>query len=140
MGTASDLSRDHGKRRPMLRVLRQGPEGVEEAHDFGTLARWAAQNETLWVDLEETQPQELEELARLFHLHPLTIEDCLHGGQRPKLEEYDGYLFLVLHALPQIPGDSSLVKEMDELYIYLTPRSLVTVHRREVEADPHPSP
>lgn len=118
----------------MLRVLRQGPEGLEEAQDFTTLARWAAQAETLWVDLEGTKLEELEELARLFHLHPLTIEDCLHGGQRPKLEEYDGYLFLALHALPQTLGDSSLVEEMDELYIYLTPTVLVTVHHREVEA------
>jgi len=118
----------------MLSVIRHGPEGLEEAQDLTTLARWAAQAETLWVDLEGPTLEELEGLGRLFHFHPLTIEDCLHGGQRPKLEEYDGYLFLVLHALPQTCGDPSLIEEMDELYIYVTPRALVTVHQREIEA------
>ncbi len=116
----------------MLRVLRHGPAGLEEAQDLPTLARWAAQAEILWADLEGTAPDELEELARLFHFHPLTIEDCLHGGQRPKLEEYDGYLFLVLHAIPLALGDSNRIEEMDELYVYVTPTALVTVHQREV--------
>lgn len=34
-----------------------------------------------------------------FGLHPLVVEDLLHAGQRPKLEEFDAYLFLVLRAL-----------------------------------------
>ncbi|MBI4758661.1 MAG: magnesium/cobalt transporter CorA, partial [Chloroflexi bacterium] len=58
--------------------------------------------------------------------HPLAIEDCRTQNQRPKLEEYPGYLFLVLHA----PRAGTTADEiiLDELHIFLSHRYLVTVH------------
>lgn len=41
----------------------------------------------------------LERIGEHFHLHPLVIEDIVHTGQRPKLEVYDDYLFIVLKML-----------------------------------------
>jgi magnesium transporter len=76
----------------------------------------------------------MEEVGRSFSFHPLTIEDCLHGGQRPKLEDYDGYLFLVLHAIPDRLEDPCVVDEVEEIYVYVTPQALVTVHHREDDA------
>lgn len=53
-----------------------------------------------WIDLCE--PTELEYTAVLkdyFHFHPLAIEDCLEYVQRPKVDFYEGYHFLVLHSI-----------------------------------------
>ncbi|MBI2686124.1 MAG: magnesium/cobalt transporter CorA [Acidobacteria bacterium] len=50
----------------------------------------------VWHALHEGEGDKLRELAAQYHLHPLHIEDCEHGGQNAKLEENDNYLFIVL--------------------------------------------
>lgn len=54
-------------------------------------------DELLWMDCGAPAPDELEALERTLGLHPLTVEDLTHRNQRAKLEEYPGYLFLVVH-------------------------------------------
>lgn len=49
-----------------------------------------------WYDLRNPDDPHLDELAKTYHLHPLHIEDCRHRRQRAKVEEGDGYLFVVL--------------------------------------------
>jgi len=51
----------------------------------------------LWVDVSAPEADEPSLIGTTFALHPLTVEDLLHRNQRAKLEEYPGYLFLVLH-------------------------------------------
>jgi magnesium transporter len=41
----------------------------------------------------------IEKLGRHFELHPLTLEDILNTGQRPKLEDFESYVFVVLKML-----------------------------------------
>ena len=120
----------------MFSIVRYQPDGkLEETEDLAALHPWLVEAEgRLWVDLHNPSMEELEEVARCFSFHPLTVEDCAQGGHRPKLEEYDGYLFLVLHSLPQEVEDSRVVEALDEIYVYVTPRALVTVHQRESEA------
>ena len=53
-----------------------------------------------WINVDGVHDLDrLEELADGFGLHPLTVEDIAHTGQRPKLEEYDDQLFVVLRML-----------------------------------------
>src|SRR5512144_2640444 len=49
----------------------------------------------VWVALVEPTPEELDKMAEEFNLHPLAVEDAHKGHQRPKIEEYDDYLFVV---------------------------------------------
>lgn len=53
----------------------------------------------VWVALSEATPAEMADLQGEFGLHDLAVEDVLHRDQRPKIEEYDGTLFVVLHAV-----------------------------------------
>lgn len=53
----------------------------------------------VWVALSEATQEELAELQQAFNLHDLAVEDVLHRDQRPKIEEYDGSLFVVLHVV-----------------------------------------
>ena len=53
----------------------------------------------VWVALAEPTQAELAELQEEFGLHDLAIEDVLQQDQRPKIEEYDASLFVVLHAV-----------------------------------------
>lgn len=50
-----------------------------------------------WIHVQGTaSPEVLRELGAAFGIHPLALEDILHSGQRPKLENYGGPLFAIL--------------------------------------------
>src|SRR5215831_18622926 len=65
--------------------------------------RHAASDDTvhIWLDFSRPSAEEMAHLAERLHLHPLAVEDALTGHQRPKIEEYDGFFFLVFYALMQ---------------------------------------
>lgn len=52
-----------------------------------------------WIDFNMPTHEEIEELSRFFHFHPLAIEDCVHRLQRPKLDYYDDFTFFVTHVI-----------------------------------------
>jgi magnesium transporter len=53
----------------------------------------------VWLDLEDPTEGDLVMLQEEFDIHPLAIEDARHREQRPKVEVYEGYFFLVMHAV-----------------------------------------
>jgi magnesium transporter len=85
----------------------------------------------VWVDVTDPTRQDFDELAKEFAFHPLSIEDCRHEHQRPKIEEYQGYYFIVLYEVALTP-DREL--EFRELAIFLGRNYLVTVHSRPIHA------
>jgi magnesium transporter len=50
-----------------------------------------------WVNIEQPSPLEAAWLEEHFEFHPLDLEDVLSRNQRPKIDEYPEYLFIVLH-------------------------------------------
>jgi len=82
-----------------------------------------------WIDLDRQDERALLLLEERFGFHPLTIEDCRHFDQRPKLEEYTGYLFIVMHGFLRKPENAV---EPIELHAFLGPHYLVTVHTDEL--------
>jgi len=53
--------------------------------------------EITWISVDGLQNTELmEELGNVFSLHPLVLEDILNTNQRPKMEDYGDYLYIVL--------------------------------------------
>ena len=86
----------------------------------------------LWTDVTDPTSQDFLDLAEEFGFHPLSIEDCRSEHQRPKVEEYQGYYFIVLYeAVLSGPSDEL---ELRELNIFLGPNYLVTVHSRPIRA------
>jgi magnesium transporter len=65
----------------------------------------------VWVALKDPEPAELETMQSEFGLHDLAVEDAHHGHQRPKIEEYDGSLFVVLQMIERA-GDELNVGEV----------------------------
>ena len=53
----------------------------------------------VWVDLAGPTPEELTVLSDVFHFHPLAVEDAVAKVHHPKIESYDGYLYLILHGI-----------------------------------------
>jgi magnesium transporter len=83
-----------------------------------------------WIDLEAQDDGGLALLRERFDFHPLAIEDCSHFDQRPKLEEYRDYLFIVVHGFRVREGIHDV--EPLEVHAFLGPDYLVTVHAEPV--------
>ncbi|MBK3496628.1 magnesium/cobalt transporter CorA [Viridibacillus sp. YIM B01967] len=82
--------------------------------------------EWYWVDFEEPTTHEELLLDTFFHFHPLAIEDCLMRLQRPKLDYYDDYNFLVAHKL------NKETFEAEEINIFVSKNFVVTFHKSPV--------
>ena len=54
---------------------------------------------TVWVDMTDPSPAQVESIGAALKLHPLIIEDVLEGNQRAKIESTDGLIHIVLFAL-----------------------------------------
>ncbi|MEX2016494.1 MAG: CorA family divalent cation transporter, partial [Candidatus Hydrogenedentales bacterium] len=84
-----------------------------------------------WIDLGRQHDEELALLGQRFNFHPLTIEDCANFNQRPKYENYDGYLFIVMHGFEFGPQPEEAL-EAHELHSFLGKNFLVTVHDESI--------
>jgi magnesium transporter len=54
---------------------------------------------SLYLDLDTPGEEDLDFLRKQLHLHSLTLEDIVNQNQRPKLEGYESYVYLAIHAL-----------------------------------------
>jgi magnesium transporter len=86
----------------------------------------------VWADVSDPTGEDFLELAEEFGFHPLSIEDCQQAHQRPKVEEYAGYYFIVLYEAELAGPKDDL--ELRELNIFLGANYLVTVHSRPIRA------
>jgi magnesium transporter len=84
----------------------------------------------LWLDLQSPPQQELDKLRQEFHLHPLAIEDASHEHQRPKVEEYENFYFVVFYAVHLKEDRTGL--DVAELDMFLGQNYLVTIHYQPV--------
>jgi magnesium transporter len=84
----------------------------------------------VWVALFDPTEDEVHEMAGEFDLHPLAVEDAHKGHQRPKIEEYDDSLFVVLHTLEPAAdaADSALLK--GEIDIFVGRNYIMSVRHR----------
>ena len=78
----------------------------------------------LWLDLQGTGDEVLTLLRDVFKIHPLAVEDVKEFQQRPKIEDYDGFVSIVAY------GARELGEPMTEVHCFLAERFLVSVHHK----------
>ena len=71
----------------------------------------------------------IEEFGKDFNIHPLLLEDIVHSDQRPKLEDYEDYLFLVLRMLRYDEAKEELQSE--QISLILGPNFVISFQERE---------
>jgi len=82
---------------------------------------------TLWVDLAAPSEHELRAvLGDVFHFHPLAVDDAASALQYPKIEPYQGFLYLVLHGIDSTPKETQFATR--DIDFFLGRNFLVTVH------------
>jgi magnesium transporter len=80
----------------------------------------------LWVDLGAPSVPESLILSDTFAFHPLSVEDAMATKEYPKVEAYNGYLYVILHGI-DFRGEEHFFATHD-VDFFLGPNYLVTVH------------
>src|SRR5690606_4075516 len=110
-------------------TIRMQPEGgatqTVDAVDPAWLTRDAGV--TLWADMAEPSAGEGALLRDVFHFHDLAVEDALEETHYPKVDDYGGYLHVILHGIDAgaTAGGRFSTHDID---FFLGPTYLVTVH------------
>ena len=88
--------------KPILKVVEYREGDLEErtVASVAELPDCTAEGRMFWIEMNGTGDVEmLRALGEKYHLHPLALEDVLHTGQRPKVEQYEQMLFIVAQML-----------------------------------------
>jgi len=83
----------------------------------------------LWVDLAAPSADEFRILTDTFHFHPLAVEDAIAEVPQPKIEPYDGFVYLILHGIDFRAAQHRFATHDTDFF--LGPNYLVTVHDGE---------
>jgi magnesium transporter len=82
-----------------------------------------------WINIDGIHEVEIiEKLGGQFELHPLILEDILNTGQRPKLEDFDKYMFIVLKMLSY--NDEKQTVEPEQVSLVLGPNFVISFQER----------
>ncbi len=84
-----------------------------------------------WVNVERPTKDEIDWLRQNYHFHPLHLDDCLSKIQRPKIDEQEDYLFIVLHF--PVFNKMARVTVASEVDVFLGADFFVTVHAGDLK-------
>ncbi len=84
-----------------------------------------------WYYIENATEREVQYLADNFHFHTLALDDVLSRNQRPKIDDYESYLFIVLHF--PVFDKTNRVTTPSELDIFIGENFMVTSHKGDLK-------
>jgi magnesium transporter len=103
-------------------------EDVRDSPDFD-------QHGLLWIDIAEPDADDIDWLRRTFQFHPIALEDVTRQHQRPKLDTYDGYYFVVMYsAVAREAHRHSRASRIEtrELQFFWSKTHLITIHAQPI--------
>lgn len=84
-----------------------------------------------WINIEKPSERETEYLAANYPFHQLDLDDVLSRRQRPKIDEYKEYLFLVFHF--PVYNKTQRVMVPSQLSVFIGENYLITLHNGELK-------
>jgi magnesium transporter len=107
---------------------RDGGQPVACLHNAGhdELAPHLQEGRFFWLDLEDPDDEKLGQLAEKLSLHPLTLDDTRTFNERPKIEEYDNYVYLVVYGVD--PGATSGAPLLREVHLIVSGDYVISIH------------
>ena len=116
---------------PAISLLEYGENELAELQ-FSSLAESQAYQPklpVLWLNVHGLhEPEVMAEIGRRFKLHPLVLEDILNTNQRPKIDDYGDYLFMVARFF-EIDGENNQIGS-DQVSLILGPNFVLTFQER----------
>jgi magnesium transporter len=114
----------------ILRGTDKAEKTIEKATLDDVRSCLAKKDGVIWVDAAEPSFAELTELAGVFGFHPLAVEDAHLRHQRPKIDQYENFIFLVFYAIALV--DDRVMTE--EVEFFVGDGYVVTAHIRPLRA------
>jgi len=102
--------------------------GIDET----AIRDYLARDQFFWLDLTAPTKEDLDSLRELFGFHPLALEDAVHFGQRPKLDHYQDYVFLVFYGARDVSSTGADL--LREVQMFISGKYLVSLHRDALPA------
>jgi len=112
-----------------ITITRYNEQAIIESQvdSFAECRMAAAPEEVTWINVTGiSRAKDLEQVGECFKIHPLVLEDILEVGQRPKVEDYDDYLYIVLNYIRPVAGGEELVAE--EISLVLGPHYVLSFY------------
>lgn len=108
-------------------VYREGAEKVDTGFTAEQLPELLKDEKAvIWIDMDSPTEADEQILLNVFHFHPLTLEDCRETRNYPKVEEFPGYLYFIVHG---VRADTSPDRfNTIELDAFLGPNYVITYH------------
>jgi len=111
-------------------VHRRDANKIEEGFEASQLPELLQdQQAVVWVNMDQPGKADEDVLLNVFKFHPLTVEDCRENRHYPKVEEFPGYLYLIVHGVraDTSPDHFNTI----ELDAFLGPNFVITYHHDE---------
>lgn len=97
-----------------------------EVQEPGLNIQYVATEQVAWFDIPKPAQREMDYLGRRYGFNAFDLEDCLSRVERPKLDRYPQYLFLVLHF--PVFRRQARVTVLSQVAIFIGEGYLITVH------------
>ena len=105
---------------PTITVISYCKDAVQETEvsSIEEILQYKSEGKVCWVIVESlADVAVIEKIGELFDIHQLVLEDILNTHQRPKFEEYDDYLYIVLKGLTAESGQFTVAYEQISLLV-----------------------
>lgn len=119
---------------PVIRIMSYSAEHLEEfeTHNLEECSKFGGGESVTWVSVYGLHDSGLiQKIGEMYNIHPLVREDVVNTGQRPKVEEYDDSLYIVLKML-LFDQESDLVRG-DQLSVVISGNFLISFHEKPIE-------
>jgi len=104
---------------------------LTSGNNKGNLEQVCCNNRLTWYYIEKPTEKEVQFLSDHFHFHTLALDDMLSKIQRPKIDDYDTYLFIVLHF--PVYDKANRVTTPSEMNIFIGENYLITSHKGDLK-------
>ena len=115
-----------------ISIMNYSTEHIEEIHNasLDDCVRVRDSSDIAWINVNGIHDvNTIQTLAKLFGLHPLTTEDISNTSQRPKAEEFDGYIFFTLKMLTYDEETNSI--ENENVSVILGEKHVISFQERD---------
>ncbi len=124
---------EHHAERTSVTVTLFDAENITEVHGTDAdLERARTHAGLAWINVDGVhEPGVIERIGELFGLHTLVLEDVMHTTQRPKVEDYEDYVYIVARMLSTAEaGDGGFSVESEQVSLVLGRSWVITFQER----------
>jgi magnesium transporter len=102
----------------------------KQLESVGDCTTYKKSSGVVWINIDGINDiSVVEAVGKLFSIHPLVQEDIVNTNQRPKIEEYTGYLFAIVKMLYEEPRSHAI--QAEQVSIVVTPKIVISFQERE---------